>query len=247
MRELLAGTADVAVASREVSDQERVELSKLGEFTSEVIAYDCLVLVVHPENPIKSLSLREVSDIFSGRIKNWREIGGPNLPITLVVRDENSGSATYFREHVLQMADLGPEVFERERNRSIDPSAKAVGSNEEIAAIIEQDRGAIGYMGMASADLTYIRRVKPLDYSVTPREQPIAPTIPNVRNRTYRLSRPLFYVYLTKPNNRARDDQSEIAAALYTFITSNEGQKLVQRAGQIRALASELEVRGEEL
>ncbi|MBX7056983.1 MAG: phosphate ABC transporter substrate-binding protein [Leptospirales bacterium] len=245
LRDLLSGKSDVAVSSRSLDDQERVELSKLGEFRAEVIAYDCLVLAVNTANPIKSLSLREASDIFSGRVRNWREIGGPDLPLQLVIRDENSGSTVYFREHVLRMADLGADVFAREGNRELDPSAQVVADNTQMAEFIEKNPGAVGYMGMASADLTFIRRVKPLDYALTPRERPVAPTIANVLNRTYRLSRPLFFVYLSKPNNTARDDQSEAAARLLTFITSAEGQRVVQRAGQLRALAAQLEVRGQ--
>lgn len=245
IRALLNGETDVAVASRALEQTEEQSLEERGAVRKEIVAYDCLVLAVHPGNPIKSLTLQQASDIFSGRITNWKDVGGPDLAIKVVIRDEDSGSTAYFRDHILRQLDLGEEYYVRERNREFVRGAQAARDNGEQSAIIQREPGAIGYMGMGSAEVDYFQRVKALDYAMTPNEKPITPTIPNVYNRTYRLSRPLFFIFVDQPRDDSRAAAAAQAAQLLEYMVSGEGQKLVRQSGSIRAFAPAVEVEGQ--
>ena len=100
---LINGTVDIANASRSIKPEEAEEAKANGieaiEFT---VARDAIAIIVHPRNPVNQLTLQQISDIYSGKINNWREVGGDNRPIVRLSRETNSGTHVYFLEAVLR-------------------------------------------------------------------------------------------------------------------------------------------------
>lgn len=228
---LMQNQADAATISRMLTAQEKEELNAQNKFSYE-IGFDCLLLVVNKKNTVDNLTLQQASDLFAGDIKNWKEIGGPDLPVKLVLRDDKSGSAEYFKEHVLRLRDLGEDEFQVNMARQFADGME-VKDNEVMARYIAENPGAIGFMGMGSAEQTYTDLVKTLSYRVTATEQPVSPTIENVYNRTYKLSRPLYLVF---------SDENKGAESFYQFVTSDRGQRLVKAAGYLRYSLDPVEV-----
>ncbi len=231
---LTAGEVDIAPTSRAVYPGELDKLKENGPVEVMEVAFDCLLLVVNPDNEISALRLKETSDIFSGEIKNWKDLGGPDVPIVVLVRDEKSGSADYFQEHVLRLLDLGEDAFEQARQKEYADDAIVVKSNTEMSERILKEKGAIGFMGMGSAEKVHTRLVKALNYARVPGETPVAPTIENVYNRTYRLSRPLYLVF--RPGLNADVD------AFTEWMISDQGQRLIKTAGYLRYTMEEVQV-----
>ncbi len=231
---LTAGEVDIAPTSREVYPGELDKLKEKGPVEVMEVAFDCLLLVVNPDNEVSSLRLKEASEIFSGKIKNWKDLGGPDLPVVVMVRDEKSGSADYFKEHVLRLLDLGEEAFEQSRELQYSEDAIVVESNAEMSEKILKEKGAIGFMGMGSAEKVHTRLVKALSYARVPSETPVAPTIENVYNRTYRLSRPLYLVF--------RPGLNPDVDAFTQWMISDKGQRLIKTAGYLRYTMEEVQV-----
>ncbi len=103
---LINGTVDVANASRQMKPVEREEAGANGvEPVEFVIARDAIAIIVHHSNPINELSIDQLSDIYSGKISNWSELGGEDRPIVKLSRETNSGTHVYFLEQVLRKGD----------------------------------------------------------------------------------------------------------------------------------------------
>ena len=101
---LINQTTDIANASRKIKDEEKQNAQKNGVEPYEIeIARDAIAVIVHPENPVQQLTLQQISDIYSGKITNWREVGGEDRPIVLLSRDSNSGTHVYFLEEVVRL------------------------------------------------------------------------------------------------------------------------------------------------
>ncbi|MCB1167679.1 MAG: phosphate ABC transporter substrate-binding protein [Leptospiraceae bacterium] len=228
------GTIDIATSSREVYPGEMDKLKAAGPVEAREVAYDCLLLVVNRNNSIESMRLEEASNIFTGKTKNWKELGGEDRPIVPVVRNDKSGSADYFKEHVLRLLDLGEKENELAKDRQYSSEAIVVENNTEMSEKIDNDLGAIGFMGMGSAEKVHMARVKTLNYARVPQEKPVAPTIENVYNRTYRLSRPLYLVF--------HPGKNPDADALADWMISDEGQRVIKSAGYLRNTMEEIQV-----
>lgn len=124
------GSSDIGTASRELKDEE----TDLG-LVKTVIAYDAIAVIVHPSNPVDELTTEQVKDIFQGRVTNWSEVGGPDLPVGLVNRDEASGTREAFSKIV-----LGGEPF--------DPTAAILPGTGQVRSVVSQSPGAIGYISL---------------------------------------------------------------------------------------------------
>ena len=184
-QELDEGTADIGMSSRPIKPQEVEMLSRsgAGDFlddsgeTEHVIGLDGIAVIVHPSNPIASLSKAQVKDAFLGRIRDWSELGGRAGPINLYARDDHSGTFQFFQEHVL--AD----------NPAWDTSsqsARRFESSSELVAEVAADIGAIGFVGMAYVG-DDVRALPISDGGA-----PFAPSEANVRSESYPISRRLF-------------------------------------------------------
>ncbi|MCM8792389.1 MAG: substrate-binding domain-containing protein [Candidatus Omnitrophica bacterium] len=103
---LISGTSDIASSSRQIKDKEKEMAREKGIEPYEVkVALDGLAVVINPANPLEKLTLQELREIFTGKITNWKEVGGEDRKIVLLSREVNSGTHIYFKEHVLKKDD----------------------------------------------------------------------------------------------------------------------------------------------
>lgn len=206
---LLAGTCDIAELSRELKPEE-IAMAKAKGFEPQqvTVALDGLAVVVHPKNPISQLTLEQLAAVFSGAVKNWKEIGGADLPIVVLSREVNSGTHVYFKEHVLRRNQGGSRV-EFAANALLLPSSQAIA--DEVA----QNPSAIGYYGMG-----YISpREKALLVAEDGASPYVEPTVENVVSQAYPISRPLLMV--------TRGQAQGLAADFLDYVLGPEGQKVV--------------------
>src|SRR3972149_146738 len=137
---LINGTADIANASRAIKSEERQEASGAQPYEIE-IARDAIAVIVHPANPVDALTLQQISDIFSGKITNWKDLGGEDRPIVLLSRETNSGTHVFFLEQVVRLG-------QKENKTLFSPDTLLLPSSEGITAEIRQNVNAIGYDGL---------------------------------------------------------------------------------------------------
>lgn len=179
---LISGTCDIAMASRNIKDKEVALAKQKGIDPNEIkVALDGLAVVVNPANPVERLTLDQLAQIFSGKITNWKDVGGEDKKIVVLSREVNSGTHVYFKEHVLRKGD--PDSKEE-----FAPSALLLSSSQAIADEVAGNPSAIGYYGMG-----YISpKQKPVMVAKDAVSAYEAPTIENVVNGKYPISRPLF-------------------------------------------------------
>ncbi len=105
---LINGTVDIANASRQIKDEEIAQAQTNGiQPVEHIIARDAIAVIVNPDNPVSELTLQQISDIYSGKINNWKEVGGEDRPIVRLSRETNSGTHVYFLETVLRLGEQG--------------------------------------------------------------------------------------------------------------------------------------------
>lgn len=167
---LLDGTADIADSSRKIKEAE-VEKARSANMIpyENIVAMDGIAVVVHPSNPVASLSRGEIQAVYRGKISDWSELGGKKSKMVVISRDSSSGTFEAFEELVLDEAKVRPDAL-------------TAASNQAIAQIVSQTPGAIGYLGLG-----YVApRVKdiPVDGVKCTRQ--------NILSGKYTLSRPLY-------------------------------------------------------
>jgi len=136
---LISGTCDIAMSSRNIKEKEIALAQKKGKNPNEIkVGLDGLAVVVSPKNPVSRLTLAQLAGIFSGRITNWKDVGGVDQKIVILSREVNSGTHVYFKEHVLR----GNNPNSREE---FAPSALMLPSSQAIADEVASDPSAIGY------------------------------------------------------------------------------------------------------
>jgi phosphate transport system substrate-binding protein len=139
---LINGTVDLANASRQIKPEELDAARANGiEPVEFVIARDAIAVIAHPSNPVDRLTLQQISDIFSGEISNWREVGGEDRPIVRLSRETNSGTHVYFLEAVVRLG-------EKEDDTLFSTNTLLLPSSEGIGAEVRQNPNAIGYDGL---------------------------------------------------------------------------------------------------
>jgi phosphate transport system substrate-binding protein len=198
------GTADIATSSRALSDAEK----DYGLDTT-VVAYDGIAVIVNDDNPVTNLTLDELRDIYAGVITNWSEVGGPNLDIQVVNRDEASGTREAFKTLVM-------------RGTSFDRSAAVLPGTGQVRDVVSRTPGAIGYIsiGFVSSSFT-TATVKSLSIDG------VAATEDNVENGTYPIARDLYFFTKGKP--------SDLAQEYINLVLSSEMAQTVRDAGYIPA------------
>ena len=172
---LANGITDIGTCSRSLNaDEER-------GFNAIVIARDGLAVVVHPGNPVSDLKREQIRDLFSGRIRNWNEVGGRDGPIWLITREEGSGT----REAFMKLVMGGQRICRR---------ALVQESNGAVKELVRSDPAAIGYMslGLVHGEL------KALSVGGVP------PTGEQVLAGRYPVVRPFLFVVRDKPTGRVR-------------------------------------------
>jgi phosphate transport system substrate-binding protein len=208
---MINGTVDIANASRAMK-QEEIEAAQGNgiEPVQFVVAGDAIAVVAHPSNPVDSLTLQQISDIYTGRITNWRELGGEDRPIVLLSRESNSGTYVYFLENVIRLGEDSDLLF--------SPDTLLMPSSEGISTEVRQNPNAIGYDGLGY---------------VTPDQKMLAvaqesggpyvlPSIATVNDGSYPISRPLYMYTAGQPTGQVK---------AYLDWVLGAGQVLVRELG----------------
>jgi len=169
-KSLVNGMCDIAMLSRPLKDTEfKAAVEKGGQPTAHAIAYDAIVLIVHPSNPVKNLTLQQAQDIYAGKVTNWKDVGGADMRIVAVSRDTNSGTFETFETMIMKGVKVSPTV-------------ETAGSNGAVRQRIQSTPGAIGYVGIGYID----RSTKALTVAG------VEASNETVTTGRYALSRPLF-------------------------------------------------------
>ena len=208
---MVNNTCDIAEVSREMKESEIELIASKGAAPKKiVVALDGLAVVVSPANKIFELTIDQLADVFTGKIKNWKELGGRDAKIVLLSREVNSGTHVYFKEHVLRHGKAdGKEEFAAE--------ALLLSSSQAIADEVAQNQDAIGYYGMG-----YITtREKALKVAKDKNSPYEAPTMENVISGAYPISRPLLMYTKGEPKG--------LAKAFIDYVLSPAGQQVVKK------------------
>ena len=169
------GAADIGMSSRELKPEEK-------DLLEVIVAWDGLAIIVHPGNRIEELSLEQVENVFAGNIINWSALGGSNHLITVVTREEGSGTRGAFQEMVMK------------KNR-ISRSAIVQDSNGTVREIVANDAQSIGYISLGLVN----KKVKAV------RLDGIAASFENIEQKKYKLIRPFLFVTNGPPNAAAQE------------------------------------------
>ena len=211
---LINGTVDLANASRQIKPEEVEEAQSKGiDPVEHVIARDAIAVIVNPENPVTQLTLQQISDIYSGKISNWQEVGGEDRPIVRLSRETNSGTHVYFLETVLRLG-------EKENKTLFSRDTLLLPSSEGIIAEVRQNPNAIGYdgLGYVPDDLKMIAIAKEAGGEY------VLPSVETVNDATYPIARDL-YMYT------AGDPAGLVKTYLDWIISSDEAQEIVRELG----------------
>ena len=211
---LLNGTVDIANASRQIKFEETQEAQSKGISPVEhIIARDAIAVIVNPENPVKELTLQQLSDIYSGKINDWREVGGEDWPIVRLSRETNSGTHVYFLETVLRLGDKNNKTL-------FSTDTLLLPSSEGIVSEVRQNPNAIGYdgLGYVPADLKMIAIAR------QPGDPYVLPSIVTVNDNSYPIARDLYMYTAGEPGGA-------VAAYLDWIMHSDEAQAIVAELG----------------
>ena len=176
IRALLAGSAEIANASRPVKDDEKRQAQAAGvQLVEHVVAYDGLAVIVPLSNRLAELSIEQLADIFAGSVTTWREVGGADGEIVIINRDSSSGTWQAFKDLVLGGREYAPEAL-------------AMLSNQQVLDSVARCQTAIGYVG-----LSYLNEsIKALKVGPAEGSGAVEPTVANVQSDAYPISRPLY-------------------------------------------------------
>jgi phosphate transport system substrate-binding protein len=203
---LAAATCDVGMASRAIKDGE---VQKVGDLrapaTEHVIALDGIAVIVHPNNPLRSLARDTLHDVFTGKLTDWSQLGGKPGPITVYARDDRSGTYDTFKNLV-----LGDD--------KLVTGAKRLEASDGLSDAVATDPSAIGFIGLA-----YVRSAKALPVGDTGATG-MLPTSFTVTTEDYMLSRRLYFYTTPKP-------RTPLVAELVSFALSPQGQTVVRESG----------------
>ena len=180
-----------------------------GSVANEIpVALDGLAIIVNAGNGVDSLTMDELRRIYIGQITNWSQVGGPNMPITVLSRDSNSGTYGFFQLNVL-------------RNQNWGKGVRFMPSTSEEVREVSRTPGAIAYGGVAY--FKNKKNIKILPIAKAKGSTPVAPTEQNVRSKSYPIWRYLYYYTDGKPKGET--------AKFINWVLSPAGQKVVEEVG----------------
>jgi phosphate transport system substrate-binding protein len=210
---LINGTVDIANASRQIKSEEIDQAQSNGINPMEhIIARDAIAVIVNQENPINQLTLEQISDIYSGKINNWKAVGGEDRPIVRLSRETNSGTHVYFLETVLRLSS-------REDKTLFSMDTLLLPSSEGIISEVRQNPNAIGYDGLGyvpdDLKMIAIAEVEGGAY--------VLPSIPTVNDKTYPIARDLYMYTNGQPEGLLKE--------YLDWILSDEAQEIVAELG----------------
>jgi phosphate transport system substrate-binding protein len=210
---LINGTVDIANASRRIKQEERETAESNGIVPTEfVIARDAIAIIVNVDNPVDTLSIDQLSDIYSGKIVNWLEVGGEDRPIVRLSRETNSGTHVYFLENVLRKGD-------KEDKTLFSMDTLLLPSSEGISAEIRQNPNAIGYdgLGYVTEDLKVIAVAEDANSDY------ILPSADTVNQLLYPIARDLYMYTAGEPSGKVLE--------YLVWILGADAQEIVTELG----------------
>lgn len=210
---LINGTVDIANASRKIKDEEIKEAEAHGAKPVEfVIARDAIAVIVNKENPVSELTLQQISDIYSGKITNWKQVGGDDRPIVKLSRETNSGTHVYFLETVIRMGKKDDKTL-------FSTDTLLLPSSEGISSEVRDNPNAIGYdgLGYVTPELKVIAVAKDNSSGY------ILPSAETVNQGLYPIARDLYMYTSGEPGGGIK--------AYLDWILSPEAQKVVTELG----------------
>jgi len=198
------GTADIGMSSRDVTADE---MTKYPTLVKTTVANDGLVMIVHSSNTVSALTVLQIRGIYNSTYTNWKDLGGPDLKITLVGRDSASGTRDYFTSAVMNKQNTTKGMLE-------------LNSNGAVQSTVSTTPGAIGYVGLGYAGAPNMA------LNIVVGSDQIEPSAANVLNKKYPLSRPLFMLTKGAPNG--------LAKSYIDYILSAKGQDIVVKEGFVK-------------
>jgi len=219
---LINGTVDIANASRQMKEDEIAEAQANGiEPVEFVVAIDALAVAVHPDNPVSRLTIDQLADIFTGRITNWKEVGGDDAPIVLLSRETNSGTHVYFLEEVVRKGEAdNKDIFA--------PQTLLMPSSVGITSELRRNPNAIGYDGLGYVDPAHEKLIA---VAAGPGSPYVTPSVASGLDGSYPIARPLYMYTAGQP--------TAATAAYLDWIQGPEGQRIVAALGFVPLSAPE--------
>jgi phosphate transport system substrate-binding protein len=193
---VLTGASQVGMSSRKLEESEKALIAV-------PIIYDAIAVIVHRTNPLDNLPMDQIRKIYAGKITRWKEMGGPDRAITVVTREEGSGTRETFQNLVMG------------KNEEISLGALVQDSNGAIRQVVADDPNAIGFISLGLVN----DRVKAL------RIDGIEPNLENIRTRRYNIIRPFLFVFKSPPQGVAKE--------FLDYVLSPAGQKLLTQEGLV--------------
>ena len=213
---LIDSTTDICQSSRAITAKEIDQAKAKGVNPYEIkVATDALSVVVNPANSVSEMTFAQLSAIYTNKITNWKELGGQDAPIVVISRDNNSGTFAYFLEEVVQMVGMATA----DKTLQYGGKVLMLPSTEEGISQVASNPNAIFYAGLG-----YINNsVKTIGIKKTANDKAVKPSVATALDRTYPISRPLFYYTNGAPTG--------VIKAYIDYCLSTEGQKEVLNAG----------------
>lgn len=204
---LINGTTDICSSSRPIKKDEVAQLEKkFGYKGLEIrVAMDGLAVYVHKSNPVKQLTMAQIKDIFTGKVTNWKDVGGANKPILLYSRENNSGTYEFFKEHVLQKQDFAS-------------NAQHMAGTAALINAVSKDPNSIGFGGAA-----YAKNVKVVAVAKDASSKGVLPNDASIHSGEYPISRFLYFYLNQKPAGNVKK--------FIDWVISPAGQKIVTEVG----------------
>jgi phosphate transport system substrate-binding protein len=204
---LINGTTDICMASRAMKSAEKAKLRDRYATTGVEIpvAKDGLAVYVHPSNPMTEISMQQLKAIYTGKLTNWKDVGGPDARIIVYSRENSSGTYVFFKERVLAGMDYTPR-------------AQTMPGTAAVVNAVSKEKFGIGYGGAAYAKGIKILKLKPDGGGAA-----VGPTDATVKDGSYPLTRPLFFYTRNKPSGELKK--------FIDWVLSPAGQGVVNRVG----------------
>jgi phosphate transport system substrate-binding protein len=208
---LINGTCDIAQSSRPMEEKEKDNLKGQRKEAVEFrVGMDAISVVVNPSNPADKMTIDQLSGIFTGNIRNWKEVGGEDKEIIVLSRERNSGTHVFFLEHVVRKGKAkGPEEYA--------PTVLMMPSTQAICDEVTTNRYAIGYIGLG-----YLTpKQKALAIAQKPDGEYVKPSVESAISGKYPVSRFLYMYTAGQPKGIAKD--------FIDFCLSKDGQEIVRK------------------
>lgn len=203
---LINGSTDIANSSRPIKPAELEKIkAKYNKSSIQIAcAKDGLSVFLNKANPVNELTIDQLGEIFSGKITNWKQVGGPDAKIQLYGRESSSGTFEFFKEHVVKT--------------DFAPTCQTLPGTAAIINAVKKDKLGIGYGGAA-----YAEGVKDCKVKKDAKSKGVLPTAATIKNKTYPISRYLFMYLKEKPTGETKK--------FIDWILSAEGQKVIVEVG----------------